>query len=271
MTQVLTYLKPILQVCSIIMNASTYYHLHPNTDVVSCSLCDRSPVHISNSHSHIYIRHIYTHILLWTHHRMHCRVAREVEVYVSLHARRDAISHHVPRRWTRILFLYYPAGLASAPPPLSSLSFPFLRSSRPHVCTSVYFADKYSQVITPLISSTYHYVALRYRTVRASVFRVQSFIILSLSTAFLRSPSFRLSPLRLNSICSEHNTASRSLIYAIRLKGLPEGRYIWGIPVQIDLAVTLTIFYFFARNMLKGVPKKYRIRILKFCGQYHPK
>ena len=40
--------------------------------------------------------------------------------------------------------------------------------------------------------------------------------------------------------------------------------YIWVIPTQIDLTVTLTILDFFPRNMLKSVPKKYPTRNFRF-------
>ena len=45
--------------------------------------------------------------------------------------------------------------------------------------------------------------------------------------------------------------------------------YIWRIPTQIDLAVTLTIFNFFARNMLKGVPKENTVHeVLDFLKNF---
>ena len=40
--------------------------------------------------------------------------------------------------------------------------------------------------------------------------------------------------------------------------------YIWVIPAQIELAVTLTILDFFPCNMLKGIPKNQRTRSFRF-------
>lgn len=87
---------------------------------------------------------------------------------------RGAISRHVPRARGGSLDIY-------APTPFPD-SCPLPPSYPIHLHASVYFADKYRQVITPLTSSTYDPgSAPTYRTYRrtcTSVFRVQSFIML---------------------------------------------------------------------------------------------
>ena len=44
--------------------------------------------------------------------------------------------------------------------------------------------------------------------------------------------------------------------------------YIWGIPAQIDLTVTLTILDFLSRNVLKGVPKNTVHEVIDFLKKF---